>query len=178
MGAVYLQQMKLSCCYLTNDQGCFYLSKPDSMKTAFIIIAFFFPLTIFSQGNWKTLLKIKDTSDMCEFRVFHEESTGSLDASIDTGQVRLPYYWVGVNSKDYNGSDLVFNTEKTFNKLFGKSYKSKKRSNVYLIRGKVIGIVPPNKARREGFVFVVYQSKFLRRASMDEGAPLTRDPEN
>ncbi|HEX2627902.1 MAG TPA: hypothetical protein VHM26_02795 [Chitinophagaceae bacterium] len=148
------------------------------MKTAFVIIAFLFPSISFSQGNWKTLLKIKDTSLVCEFRIFNEDGTGSLDASIDTGEVRLPYYWLGFEKNHRYGSDIVFNTAKTFNKLFGKSYKSKKRLNVYLVRGKIIGVVPPDRGMpAEGYVFVVYQYKFLKRATFEEWPPITTNPE-
>lgn len=148
------------------------------MKTAFIIIAFLFPLISFSQGNWKTLLKVKDTSLVCEFRIYHEESTGSLDAAIDTGTVRLRHYWFQFEKNHRYGSNLLFNTEKTFNKLFGKNYKSKKRFNVYLVRGKIIGIVPPNKGMHfEGYVFEVYQCKFLKRESLEESPLLSSNPE-
>ncbi len=120
------------------------------------------PFQACCQGKWKTLKPIKDTSFICELRVFHAECTSCEDIEIDSGEIRSPDPLM-LKLHTQPPTDLANGQWK---KLFG-SYKSKKYGYAYLVRGKVQSITDLGSYTKAGTryipVFEVYQYKFLKK---------------
>ncbi|MBL7724105.1 MAG: phosphodiester glycosidase family protein [Chitinophagaceae bacterium] len=134
-------------------------------KVVLIIINFSFLIIIcvntLAQEKWKTIKPIKDTSFLSELLVYHAECTSCTDAEVDTGWIRLPDS-LSEKYPLYSKFNIDFVNEDFFKRLF-KTHKSKKFDDVYLVRGKVTGMMPPTKAHGYIPVFDVYQYKLIKR---------------
>lgn len=154
--------MKLSCCDLTNKQGCSHLPKPNSMKTAiFLFTAIILSSALFGQYRWKTIVPITDTTRICELRIQRWECTGCLHVTVMSGEIKVSRYWEGDSQFDGTGTALVL-PQAAYRVLFGTTWESSKVLNEYLVRGRIIGIVPPgSKGVGSGYIFDVYEYKLL-----------------
>jgi hypothetical protein len=98
---------------------------------------------------------------MHELWIEHWDCTGCGDAEvIDTSWYQLPDSLKKIFS--ITQSSIFFADKKTFSEIFS-SYKSKRYTYTFSVRGRFTGVRPPTKGTPATSIFDVYQYKLINR---------------